>query len=192
MEINDCTNKTDEELVRMTLEDKESYLCLMKRYEDKLLRYILRISGLSREDAEDVLQDAFLKAYLNLNDFDLSLKFSSWIYRIVHNETISNFRKNKTHLLNQDFFYDEEKIKKIASESDLNKELDAKFLKENINKIFERMDLKYREVLILKFIEEKSYEEISDILKKPVGTVGTLVNRAKKQFKKIIDNKNII
>ena len=65
-----CEEKTDEELVKLTLADQEWYLCLMRRYEAKLTRYIRRISGLNDQDLEDVLQDIFIKAYRNLNEFD--------------------------------------------------------------------------------------------------------------------------
>ena len=65
-----CNNKTDEELVELTLRDQDFLLCLTKRYETKLLSYILRISNISREEAEDILQEVFIKVYYNLNSFD--------------------------------------------------------------------------------------------------------------------------
>ena len=89
----DLREKTDEELVALALKDPQVYASIMERYEEKLLRYIMRISVNSKEDAEDVLQDVFLSAYKNLNDFDQDLKFSSWIYRIAHNKVISHFFK---------------------------------------------------------------------------------------------------
>ena len=96
MDINsECINKTDEQIVVLTLKNQDYYLCLMKRYEAKLLNYILKISNINREDAEDILQEVFVKAYQNLNDFDLNFKFSNWIYSIAHNATISVFRKKK-------------------------------------------------------------------------------------------------
>src|SRR5665648_188700 len=84
----DCSNMTDNELVKLSLDNPDHFFCLTKRYESKLLRYIMRISKFSHEDAEDVLQDVFIKTYYNLNEFDSELKFSSWIYRIAHNQTI--------------------------------------------------------------------------------------------------------
>jgi RNA polymerase sigma-70 factor, ECF subfamily len=185
-----CENMTDEELVRQTLIDKEYFLCLMKRYEKKLLNYIMRITNVSLEEAEDILQDTFIKVYLNLNEFDVSLKFSSWIYRITHNQVISNHRKNlaRPSLLILDD--DNNFLNNIASDLNLSDRMDSAILKDKIKEILAKLDEKYREVLVLKFLEEKDYKEISDILSKPMGTVATLINRAKKQFKEELEKNN--
>lgn len=188
MEINDFENTTDENLVKLSLEDQDNFSFIIDRYETKIARYIKMLGKLSKEDIEDLLQDVFIKVYKNLNNFNTDLKFSSWIYRIAHNETINKFKKN--HSIDFDFDDIDYFFKKISECIDCNTEnieinLDKKILKEKINKVFTKMDLKYKEILILKFIEDKDYKEISDILKKPTNTVGTLINRAKKQFKKI-------
>jgi RNA polymerase sigma-70 factor (ECF subfamily) len=189
--IDNCQEKTDEELVLLTLADQEYFLCLMKRYEQKLLAYIKRITSVSHEEAEDVLQETFIKTYLNLNNFDQDLKFSSWIYRIAHNEVINNYRKSKARPSLINFEDNDVFIKSIASDLNLVSEMDSKILKENIEKVLNEINPKYREVLILKFLEEKDYREISDILAKPMGTVATLINRAKKQFKEKLHEQNI-
>jgi RNA polymerase sigma-70 factor (ECF subfamily) len=71
----------------------------------------------------------------------------------------------------------------LASNEDLAKALERKYTGEEVRSVLNDMDERYREVLVLKFLEEKDYKEISDILEKPMGTVATLINRAKKQFK---------
>ena len=86
---------------------------------------------------------------------------------------------------------DEELFLNLPSLLNIEKEADQKFNKENIRKILQLMPEKYREVLILRFLEEKDYREISDILKKPSGTVATLINRAKKSFYEIAKEENI-
>jgi len=177
-------NQKDEDLIPLILKNGDYFVYLVDRYEKKLARYIKRIAGLNHQDAEDVLQNIFLKVYQNLNDFDVSLKFSSWIYRISHNEIISFWRKSKTRPQFVGGEEIDEFLHNIASEINTGKEIEDENLRDDIKKILAKIDLKYREVLILKFLEEKSYEEISDILKKPMGTVATLINRAKKQFKK--------
>lgn len=186
-----CQNKTDKELVGLTLENQGYFLYLIKRYEKKLLNYIIRISGISKEEAEDVLQETFIKIYQNLNDFDHGLEFSSWVYRIAHNQTISNYRKNKARPQSVFLNPEDNFLKNLASKLDIKKEVERKFLKKDINKILEKLDVKYREVLILKFLEEKNYKEISDILKKPIGTVATRINRAKKQFREVAERMNV-
>ncbi len=174
----------DEELVTRTLSDNREYLHIMGRYEAKLMRYVLRIASFSREEAEDVLQETFIKAYQNLNDFDRSFKFSSWIYRIAHNEAINALRKTSRFPTLAPTEQNESVVEHLADSLDLERELDHRLHKERVLAALEALDAKYRNVLVLKFLEEKSYEEISDILQRPVGTVGTLVNRARKQLKK--------
>lgn len=184
-DINDINKNSDEKLVLLTLKNQDYFLFLIKRYEEKILRYIIRISGLRKEDAEDLLQEVFIKVYQNLNDFDQKLKFSSWIYRISHNVVIDNFRKNKARpeIADLDEDINDRIIENIKSDFDVTREIDRKYLRTGMERVLKRIDNKYKEVLVLRFFEEKSYEEISDILKKPVGTVSTLINRAKKQFK---------
>ena len=182
---------TDEELVPLILQDQENFLYLVRRYEEKLTRYIRRISGLDKEDIEDLLQEVFIKVYQNLNDFDTSLKFSSWIYRITHNHVISNFRKSKARPVTISIDEETEIARRIASGIDILKEVDQGLQKKVVVDVLKKMDKNYKEVLILKFLEEKDYNEISDILQRPIGTVGTLINRAKKQFKQIVEREKI-
>lgn len=175
--------KSDSELVELSKKDQNCFSHLIQRYEERLLRYIIRVSSTSRENAEDILQNVFIKVYQNLNGFNPQYKFSSWIYRISHNETISFIRKNKNQPRVLDIEESDEFINSFASDFDLEREIDKKELAKEIRMVLSKMDEKYREVLILKFLEERDYEEISDILQKPLGTVGTLINRAKKQFR---------
>ena len=189
-EFNKITEKTtDEELVARTLENPEIYALLVERYEKKLLRYIMRILTGTKEDAEDILQDVFLSAYKNLNDFDQDLKFSSWVYRIAHNKVISHFRKVTARPKTMTYEGDSQLLNILASEEDIAKSLEKRHDAGEVRNILDELDEKYREVLFLKFLEEKDYKEISDILEKPMGTVATLINRAKKQFKEKIEEK---
>ena len=186
----ECTNKTDEQIVVLTLKNQDYYLCLMKRYEIKLLNYILKISNISREDAEDILQEVFVKAYQNLNDFDLNFKFSNWIYSIAHNTTISVFRKKNVRP--QTVSWEDKDLDNILK-STLDVE-DASLQKQtykHILKIINQLPLKFKDVLILKFREGKDYREISDILHKPMGTIATLINRAKKFLKQELKKEDI-
>jgi len=186
-----CQNRTDEELVKLTLKNADWYSCLMQKYESKLGRYIYRISGGSKEDIEDLLQEIFLAVYRNLNDFDPKLKFSSWIYRITHNKVISHYRKNQARPQTINGEESEKLLAIIKDESNLHEEVSSKITGESVQKLLTKLDKKYQEVLVLNYLEQKDYNEISDILKKPVGTVGTLLNRAKKQLYDIIKKQDI-
>lgn len=179
---------SDEELVKKTLEDKNFFGELVDRYEAKLTRYINRLGIRNLDDQLDVLQEIFLKTYRNLNAFDSSLKFSSWIYRISHNEAISWYRKKNVrpegHLIAESeeiisFLSASEEVADVTFDKTMNASL--------VNKALVKIDDKYREVLILRFFEHKEYDEISDILKIPVGSVGTLIHRGKKQLATVLN-----
>ncbi len=183
-------NRSDQELVELSKSDQEMFGVLMARYQKPLFYYVKRISRLNNEDIEDMLQEIFVKAYLNLNSYDVSLKFSSWIYRISHNHVVDNFRKisARPKIVSSE---DDTWIKIIKSDIDLEKDLIDKDNAEKIKNVIEKLPLKYREVLVLRFIEDKDYEEIMDILQKPKGTVATLIARGKKIIEKDIKRKGL-
>ena len=183
--------KSDEELVALTLVNQDYFLYIINRYKDKLFRYIRRITNIDADEAEDVLQDVFIKAYLNLNDFDQDLKFSSWIYRIAHNQVITQYRKTKARPQGHKVDLTNEEVKNLISDLNPTRDIDIKLLKGNIHKVLDKLEEKYREILILKFIEEKSYQEISDIIERPIGTVASLLNKAKQEFRKEFTRQNI-
>ena len=87
--MHDKMPKTDQELVSDTLSDKHAFSAIVKKYEEPMRRYIKRLGCKDENEVDDVLQEIFIKVFINLNDYDPSLQFSSWIYRIAHNETIS-------------------------------------------------------------------------------------------------------
>lgn len=183
---------SDEMVVVHSLETSSFFSIIVDRYESKILRYIRRLGVRNHEDQQDVLQDIFIKVYKNLNGFDKSLSFSSWIYRIAHNETISWFRKRNIrpegHLVD-----DAEELflfipdNKDSPETFFDKGIDQVALKEALSKLED----KYKDPIILRFFEQKEYVEISDILKIPVGTVGTLISRGKKRLQELMPNPNI-
>ncbi|NNM83676.1 sigma-70 family RNA polymerase sigma factor [Candidatus Parcubacteria bacterium] len=175
---------TDEEIVRRTLSDKEAFALLIKRYEAKLLRYLERLGVGVREDREDILQNAFIKAYKNLNGFDLTLPFSSWMYRIAHNEAMSFFRNR--HARPQVILSEEGEalITELQDEnSDASALTELRLSGEELAKAFATLSPQYRDALTLRFFEGRSYAEISDILEVPVGTVSTLIHRAKRTLR---------
>jgi RNA polymerase sigma-70 factor, ECF subfamily len=186
-----CSEFNDEELVRKSLQDVQYFACLFERYEKKLARYILRISAFSKEETDDILQEAFLKIWKNLNKFDNSFKFSSWAYRIVHNTVVSEWKKSKSYGKDKQIKIDEDSFENLSLGSDFLEDLQKKDSYREIEKALKALPRKYQDVLVLKFLEEKSYNEISDILKKPLGTIATLVHRAKKAFREEADKNNI-
>ena len=169
---------TDERVVELTrTEDKEAYVEIVKRYQDKLLRYAKYLLN-DDDKAADVVQESFVKAYINLNSFKTKKKFSSWIYRIVHNEAINLINKHKKEMPlfdNVDF----------DSGTNIEEEYSKKEITEMVKTCLDEIPILYKEPMSLHFLEDKSYNEISDILRIPIGTVGTRINRAKALMKKI-------
>jgi len=176
---------TDEEVVVLVCKgDKNKFALIIERYEDKLFRYIKRLANQSSEDVEDILSEVFLSAYSNLQGFDSHKNFGSWIYRIAHNKVIDYFKSKKcSYLLNED-----------SEELIWNKDQffeDLEIEKENrqiVNDAIPTLELKYKEVILLYYFEEKSYQEISDILHISVNQVGVLIYRAKKYLKQKLKN----
>lgn len=181
MAIN-TTNFTDEQLVvKIRENNKELFSEVMHRYQTKLSHYLKKFFR-SQDELDDVLQEVFIKAYKNLYGFDVDKKFSSWIYRIAHNEAINHIKKNSR----KNISLDETEWEIVDEKLDLHDEFDNKQLGEKIQRAMGELNQKYREPLILYFFEQKSYEEISDILRLPRNTVGILIMRGKSKLKDIL------
>lgn len=164
---------SDEQLVeKVRSADQELYALLVKRYENKLLRYATSLVK-DEDRASDIIQESFIKAFINLKGFNTNKSFSSWIYRIVHNEAINTIKKYQKEVKlpeNIDF----------KSNENIEEEFDKKEIVKKVQQCLKEIPIIYVEPITLFYIEEKSYEEISDILRLPMGTVATRINRAKK------------
>jgi RNA polymerase sigma-70 factor (ECF subfamily) len=175
---------TDEQLVPLVLADRNNFVLITMRYKLKLFSYIKRLTNIRDEDAEDLLQDIFLKVYLNLNSFNQQMKFSSWIYAIARNQIISHYRKLHARPEGHAEVLDDQLAERFITDFNLPQKQDQQYAKEAVNEALYKLKSKHRDILILKYIEEKSYQEISDIIKKPVGTVGSLLSKAREELKK--------
>lgn len=173
---------SDEALIELIIkDDQELFGEIVKRYQDKLERYIVRL-GSSTEQAQDIVQDTFIKSFKNLRSFNTKFKFSSWIYRIAHNEAINLFKKESKY---QKFSFSDWLSEVLPSNENIEEKIVTKIDLEQLKKQLAKLDFKYKEVLILYYLEEKKYIEISKILKIPTSTVGIRLSRAKIQFKKL-------
>lgn len=168
-------------VIEIRTKDKQLFSELVRRYEDKLMRYATYLLH-DEQKALDVVQESFIKTYVNLYGFDVQKKFSSWIYRIVHNEAINSVKKFRKEMPI------ESKVE-IISEEDVESEFDSKEMVEKAHECLGNMPVLYSEPLQLFYLEDKSYEEISDILRIPMGTVATRINRAKGIMKKLCQRK---
>ncbi len=163
--------------------NKEAFGDLVDRYQKKLLRYGKKFL-FSSEHIEDLVQDVFIKAYENIKSFDIKQRFSPWIYRIAHNTFINALKKNaRTQVALFDF---DTLIPHIAYDDPATREREQKEMRVLIDQGLEKLAPKYREIIILYYLEELNYKEIADILHIPTGTVGIRLTRAKTQLKKFL------
>jgi len=190
---NSDKEKDDIFWVQETLKNNpEAFAKIMHKYYPLMERYIHRIAGSFSLEVDDLLQNTFIKVYQNLNDFDDSLSFSSWIYRITHNEVIDYIRKAKNRPRAFYSVEEEESAMNIADEeADSSIDAEKKIMRDRILQALSRINERHRSILILRYLEGKDYNEISDILKLPLGTVSTLIYRAKKDFKEIAERSNL-
>lgn len=141
------------------------------------MRYVKYL--ISDEDkAADIVQETFIKAYTNLNGFDIKKKFSSWLYRISHNEAMNAVKKHHREVPMDPEF-------DAPGNQNIEEEFDRKEIVKQAHSCLGQIPIMYSEPLALYYLDEKSYEEISDILRIPMGTVATRINRAKIFMKKI-------
>jgi RNA polymerase sigma-70 factor, ECF subfamily len=174
----DLSKLSDEEIVRFVQQGQaEFFNTLIARYERKMNNYARNFLS-DKEDINDVLQEVFIKTYKNIKSFDAERKFSSWIYRIAHNEFVNALKKRSKRplpLFDLDVFFPQH----INEKNSLSAQIDQKDMKETVNKFLDKLDVKYKEPIILFYIEELSYKEIADVMQIPISTVGIRIKRAK-------------
>lgn len=175
------TEYTDNELVDLSKHNTDAFGGLVTRYQDRLFRYIRRISYFPNEDIDDIIQDTFMKVYRSLNAFDDDLKFSTWVYRIARNTMIDAIRKKQSRPQTVSFD-DADMMTLLRSDIDIQMNMEAQDQLKMMRDIIDAMPYTYKEVMVLRFLEEKSYEEIMDIVQKPKGTVAALINRGRKML----------
>lgn len=175
------TNLSDERLAELVQQgDKDKFGLIMERYQSKLFRYGKKFLS-SEDNIEDVVQDVFIKTYQNIKSFDITQKFSPWIYRIAHNTYINALKKNSSGPL---YLFDfDTLISHTVVEDPVVKEREKEEIKKIVDHGLSLIEPKYREILVLYYIEELSYKEISEILRIPMGTVGVRIMRAKEILK---------
>lgn len=175
---------SDKELVLQIRKGDEEYFNeLFGRYRERLFFYLRHFVG-SKEEAEDLLQNVFVKAYEKFSSFDQDREFSSWIYRISHNEAVNYLKRKarKTFLSWEDIVTAKDRLESSSKERSAQEEWIRKEVRDDVRLALGRLNEKYREILILRFYLDHSYEEIAKIIGRPTNTVGTLISRAKKRL----------
>jgi RNA polymerase sigma-70 factor (ECF subfamily) len=184
----DVEKLSDEEVLPLIKVDKNFFGVLIRRYESRIIGYVKKMGAETQETAEDMAQNIFIKVYVHINSFKKELKFSTWLYGIARNECIDYWRKNKKHAGNISLEASEELMAVLKSDEDLAQDLERKTTAEDVRDAIGSLPKKYKEILILRFLEDRTYEDIALILRKPISSVGTLVRRARILFKENISN----
>jgi RNA polymerase sigma-70 factor, ECF subfamily len=157
----------DADLIRQAARGNvESYNLLISRWEKRVYNYLLRITA-NREDALDLTQDVFLKAYQNLRKLDNPERFAPWLYRIAHNEAYSMFRKRRPEA-------DVDEMEPVGTELGITVGGSSVFpieLSLAVASALERLSPEQREAVVLKIYQGFKFEEMSEILECPVSTV---------------------
>ncbi len=172
---------TDEQLIaRFQLGDVQAFDILVRRYKDQLLNFIYRFVG-NRSDAEDIVQETFLRVYKNKHYYKEIAKFSTWVYTIAGNLAKTELRRRKRHkIFSVSNFVNEERDYDIPDrEHSPERKVDSSIQENIIQKAIGKLPTKFKEVIILRDIQGFAYEEISQILNIPLGTVKSRVNRGR-------------
>lgn len=184
---------TDEELVLLVLRgDTASFEEIVSRYEKKLLLYLRYLIG-ANDEASDLLQNVFTKAFEHLKDFDVKRKFSPWIYRIAHNESV-NYLKKQSYRRLVDWETITDSKDKLNMIDERETPLETQMRDEAriaVRKALNALQKKDREILKLRYYLDKSYAEMSAILDVPENTIASRLSRAKEKLLDILDMQNV-
>ncbi|MDN4527238.1 RNA polymerase sigma factor SigW [Fictibacillus fluitans] len=167
--------------------NREAFEGLVEIYKDKIYRLCYRMVG-DRHEAEDLAQEAFVRAFVNIDKYSGSYKFSTWLYRIATNLCIDRLRKRKP-----DYSMDAEipgtegatLYSQVADADPLPEdEVEEKEKRDQLQQEIMKLPEKYRTAILLKYIEDMSLEEISSVMDLPVPTVKTRIHRGREALKK--------
>jgi RNA polymerase sigma-70 factor (ECF subfamily) len=182
---------SDPEVVQMARKGLEAaYRELLSRYERPVFSLIFRMVR-DRETAEDLSQETFIKVLNNLDRYSPEFKFSSWLFKIANNLTIDHLRRRRVDTISIEGAPDavtseSAKATSIAvvagNESPL-EELESRELGTAIERAIGKLRPEYRACIMLRHVEDKSYEEIAEIVKLPLGTVKTYIHRARHELR---------
>lgn len=179
-------NESDDVLIQAVKDgDCEAFGPLIERYKIPIYRLVYRMVR-NRDDAEDLVQEIFIKAYNGIKGFKSGNRFFPWLSRIAVNHTLNYIKKEKkveVQPLEWAENYDDGKNDPVEI-------VEQKMLKEKIARAMARLPEEYRIILILRVEEELSYEEISQSLNIPRGTVMSRLARARQRLREIFEDMN--
>lgn len=183
------TELKDEELIKEFQDNNtlETYEILVKRYKDPLMNFVYRFVG-DRDICTDIVQDTMIKFYLNKDSYRSFAKFSTWIYTIAGNLAKNELKRRRRRVIFSLSSSDDERTPQIEDNMFHSPEkiTDGEIKNEIIEKALLKVKPVYREVVILRDIQDLSYEEISEITGLAIGTVKSRINRGRSQLQKLL------
>ncbi len=175
---------TDEELIaRFQDGEEQAYVELVNRYRNRLMTFVYRFVN-DMEKAEDIVQDTLMKLYTHGHYYRNIAKFSTWIYTIAGNFAKTELRRKKRHKVTNlsQMGFDDREYQLPSVEPETGETAQGHFAEKKIQMAIQELPLHFRTVVILRDIQELSYEEISKIVDVPLGTVKSRINRARLQL----------
>ena len=175
---------SDEELIsRFQSGDKNAYVELVNRYKDKLTNFVYYLLK-DEELSEDIVQETFIKLYEKKHYYKPVAKFSTWIYTIARNLANTELRKkNRTKIMYlSQMKNDRKKYELKSNDQSLNSKLENEYLMDELHIAIDRLPQNYKTAIILRDIQGLNYEEISNIVGVPLGTIKSRINRARLQL----------
>lgn len=174
-------DNNEEQLIAGALKsDENAYRRLLNSYKGRIFSYVYRIVK-NYHDAEDITFDTFIRGFKSLKSFDRARNFSTWLYTIAHNLAIDFLRKKKI-----EYDYLDERY---PASTDIVKEYDNKQKLDMIDQALYQLAPIDREIVILFHKEEKSYEEIGEILNIPTTTIKTRLHRTRLKLRELLREK---
>jgi RNA polymerase sigma-70 factor, ECF subfamily len=171
--------------------DRGAFAELVDLYKDKIYHLAYRMLN-NKHEAEDAVQETFLRVYTNLHRYDENQKFSTWIFRIGTNHCIDRLRKRKHTAYSLDAEMPENEGNDFysmlpSSEETPENQIIISETQQQIHKAIESLPEKYKSVVILKYLHDMSLQEISEVLDMPVTTVKTRVHRGREFLRKKLE-----
>ncbi|TVQ66519.1 MAG: sigma-70 family RNA polymerase sigma factor [Balneolaceae bacterium] len=192
-EASDSSLEDDGYVKRAREGDQRAFRLLSRKYEKPLYYHVMKMVKI-HEQIEDIVQESFVKAFSNLDSYNTDYAFSTWLYRIATNHTIDYLRKKKLQTTSIDepvTVKDGVMHLQLAGSSETDRNIIKRERKRIITDAIQSLPEKYREVIVMRHIDEMSYQEISEELDLPLGTVKAHIFRARELlYKALIDKKD--
>jgi len=170
--------------------DRRAFAELVELYKDKIYHLAYRMLG-NRQEAEDIVQETFMRLYSNLHRYDDTQKFSTWIFRIGTNLCIDRLRKRKlTYSLDAEVTDGEGNDYYAMMSSDEHtpeKQVIVSETQRHIRKVIDDMPEKYKSIIVLRYLQDLSLQEISDVLDLPITTIKTRLHRGREYLRKKLE-----